>query len=124
MMHFASKEARRKKRKEKKMRKIKMNAIISAHKSISFIVNAITKRRIKRKENEEFVKFSRFATLWIRSSAQKKKYKREGQFIRILLELQLTVNSNFSNLIVSYGDRVSAEKNRKTPTEVKQKFRI
>ena len=53
-----------------------MNAIISAHKSISFIVNAITKRRIKRKENEEFVKFSRFATLWIRSSAQKKKYKR------------------------------------------------
>ena len=93
------------------MRKIKMNAIISAHKSISFIVNAITKRRIKRKENEEFMKFSRFATLWIRSSAQKKKYKREGQFIRILLELQLTVNSNFSNLIVSYGDRVSAEKN-------------
>ena len=107
------------------MWKIKMNAIISAHKSISFIVNAITKRRIKRKENEEFVKFSRFATLWIRRSAQKKKYKREGQFIRIfLLELQLTVNSNFSNLIVSYGDRVSAEKNRKTPTEVKQKFRI
>ena len=67
---------RKKKRKENEKNKNE-HAIISAHKSISFIVNATTKRRIKKKENEEFMKFSRFATLHGFAAAHRRKNIKE-----------------------------------------------